>query len=148
MTLVHPCPHLYNTVRIMRALSPILSAVILIMATVAAGIIVYQYFIGTVKSMTTKPMVYVNNVQYLDAIKRVFVTVYNSGPKTVTISSATILCKDNSETTVNLDTTIGVSQSKTISIPVSNSSCIPAYIILNYTDTTGKTFSIGPIEIA
>ncbi len=132
----------------MRALSPLLSAVILIMATVAAGIIVYQYFIGAVKGMTTKPMVYVSNAQYMDAIKRVFVTVYNSGPKTIVIKSANIVCKNGSEITINTTSRINVGESKTLSIPVSSTTCIPSYIILNYQDTNGKMFSTNPIEIA
>ncbi len=137
-----------NGEKSMRALSPILSAVILIMATVAAGIIVYQYFIGTVKGMTTKPMVYVNNAQYMDSIKRIFVTIYNSGPKTITIQSANIICKNNAELTINTTATIGVGQSKTLSLPLTNETCTPIYIILNYKDSTGKTFSTSPIEIA
>ena len=132
----------------MRALSPILSAVILIMATVAAGIIVYQYFIGTVKGMTTKPMVYVNNAQYMDSIKRIFITVYNSGPKTITVQSVNIVCKDNTELTINTTATVGVGQSKTLSLPLTNQSCIPVYVILNYKDSTGKTFSTSPVEVA
>ncbi|BEP16977.1 hypothetical protein PYJP_03290 [Pyrofollis japonicus] len=131
----------------MRALSPILSAVILVMATIAAGVIVYQYFMSVVNSAASKPILYVSNAQYIDTIKKIFITIYNSGPKTITIDSAEIFCTNNNSKTVNISETINVDHSKTIIVDIGGD-CVPSYIVLNYSDSTGRSYSSNPIRIS
>jgi|GEM_PF-7031069 len=128
----------------MRGLSPILSTVILIMATLAAGAIMYQYFMNTIRNMADKPMFYVYDARYLPEIGVVYINADNNGDYVVNVTKAEITCTDGSLTTANLDVAIEAGSSYAIRIPVT---CQPTVIVLHYL-YKGKPYTTEPIRVS
>lgn len=132
----------------MRAISPILSAVILLLATLAAGAIMYHYFINTVQVMTKKPIVYGYNAEYMADLGVIYVTIDNSGSQPVTLLNATLFCDDanNKQVGVTLNgPTIKAGETRTVEI---SSQCkSPRVLIISY-KAGDKIYTTDPIRIS
>ncbi len=127
----------------MRALSPILSTVILIMATLAAGAIMYQYFMGTIRNVADKPLFYVYDARYLPDLRVTYLTADNNGNYPVNITKADITCIDGKVTTVTLNVSIDAGSSQAIRI---KPACAPSVIVLHYL-YKGKNYTTEPIRV-
>jgi len=131
----------------MRALSPILSAVILLMATLAAGAIMYQYFIDTVEIITDKPILYAYNAEYLSDLGVVYVTLDNSGSQKVDIVKAQIDCT-NGVQDILLSEKINAGETKTLRIQIDTTACeTPRVLVIKY-NVGDKSFTTEPIRIS
>jgi len=131
----------------MRALSPILSAVILLMATLAAGAIMYQYFIDTVEIITDKPILYAYNAEYLSDLGVVYVTLDNSGSQKVDIVKAQIDCT-NGVQDIPLSEKINAGETKTLRIQIDTTACeTPRVLVIKY-NVGDKSFTTEPIRIS
>jgi len=132
----------------MRALSPILSAVILLMATLAAGAIMYQYFIDTVEIITDKPILYAYNAEYLSDLGVVYVTLDNSGSQKVDIVKAQIDCINTTQNIMLSNKTIDAGETKTIRIQINTTECkVPRILVIGY-NVGDKSFTTEPIRIS
>lgn len=131
----------------LRAISPIVSAIILLAASIAAGIIVYQYFIQTVNVMSERPVVYFT-AQYIPEISKIYVTVNNGWTKTITIVSADYTCSDGTTKTYTLQKQVAVKpgETATFTIPVA-STCKPVVIVVHYKSSSGKAYSSEPVNV-
>ena len=131
----------------MRALSPILSAVILLMATLAAGAIMYQYFIDTVEIITDKPILYAYNAEYLSDLGVVYVTLDNSGSQKIDIVKAQIDCT-NGVQDIPLSEKINAGETKTLRIQIDTTACeTPRVLVIKY-NVGDKSFTTEPIRIS
>jgi hypothetical protein len=130
-----------------RGISPIVSAIILLAASIAAGIIVYQYFIQTVNVMSERPVVYFT-AQYIPEIGRVYVTANNGWTKTITILSADYTCSDGTTKTYNLQSQVSIKpgETATFAIPIP-SNCKPVVVVVHYKSSSGKTYSSEPVNV-
>ena len=130
----------------MRALSPIISAVILLVATIAAGAIIYQYFVGSVETLSSKPIVFTHSARYIPELSILYVGIDNSGEKTVTVQTAQIDCTDGRVVTLNVNTSINAGEDKVIRLDLSNQQCTPYILVLTY-NYNGKTYTTDPIKV-
>jgi hypothetical protein len=130
-----------------RAISPIISAIILLAASIAAGIIVYQYFIQTVNVMSERPVVYFT-AQYIPEISKVYVTVNNGWTKSITILSVDYTCSDGSTKTYTLQKQLQVKpgETTTFTVPVA-STCKPVVILVHYKSSSGRTYGSEPVNV-
>lgn len=130
----------------MRAISPIVSAVILLMAALAAGAIIYQYFMNTIRTVADKPLFYTYDAQYLPDLGVVYVNADNNGDYPVTVTNATIECAGGATITKALNVTIAPGSTQVIRIDV-GSTCTPEIMVLKYL-YKGKTFTTDVIRIS
>ncbi len=130
----------------MRAISPIVSAVILLMAALAAGAIIYQYFMGTIRTVTDKPMFYAYDAQYLPDLGVIYVTADNNGNYPVNVTAAQIDCSSGVQAKVPLGVVINAGSTETIRIKPP-ATCQPVVVILSYT-YVGKNYTTDPIRIS
>ncbi|ABM80807.1 hypothetical protein [Hyperthermus butylicus] len=133
----------------MRAVSPIVSAVILLMASIAAGLIVYQYFLNTVNTMADKPVAY-SIAEYVPETATIYVTVDNAGTTPITVQASKVSCMNGYTFTHNLTTPITVQggEKKLIEIPVDQNLCDwPVVLVLMY-QAGGKLYTTEPIEVS
>jgi flagellin-like protein len=130
----------------MRGLSPIVSSVILLAATIAAGAVLYQYFMTFVEGVTAKPSVFIYNVRYVPEASRLYVTVDNSGSTAVNVSEVEVLCDNGTLAPVSVnDVVVNPGEQKVVSIVVDN--CKPSLVTVSLRDNDGRTFSLGPFEV-
>ncbi len=130
----------------MRAISPIVSAVILLMAALAAGAIIYQYFMNTIRTVADKPLFYTYDAQYLPDLGVVYVNADNNGDYPVTVVNATIECAGGTTLTKALNVTIAPGSSQVIRIDV-GSTCTPEIMVLKYL-YKGRAFTTDVIRIS
>ena len=129
-----------------RAISPIVSAIILLAASIAAGIIVYQYFIQTVNVMAERPVIYFT-AQYVPEISKIFVTANNGWTKTVTITSIDYTCTDGSTKTFQLTSPVTVKPGETATIAVAVGNCKPIVVVVHYRSSSGKVYASEPVNV-
>jgi flagellin-like protein len=133
---------------IMRALSPILSAIILIMATLAAGAIMYQYFMGTIHNMASKPMFYIYDARYLPELKVVYISADNNGNYDVNVTGAEVTCSDGSIANVPMNYVVKAGSSMALRVDLSKANnCIPKIIILKFI-YNNKDFTTEPLRVS
>lgn len=130
----------------MRALSPILSAVILLMATLAAGAIMYQYFIDTVETVANKPILYAYNAQYLSDLGVVYVTLDNSGSQKVDIVGAQIDCTNDTQY-IPVSEVIDAGETKVLRIQINATCGTPRVLVIKY-NAGDKSFTTEPVRIS
>ncbi|BES82120.1 hypothetical protein [Pyrodictium abyssi] len=131
----------------MRALSPILSAVILLMATLAAGAIMYQYFIDTVETVADKPILYAYNAEYLSDLGVVYVTLDNSGSQKVDIVEAQIDCTNGTQY-IPVSEVIDAGETKALRIQINATACgTPRVLVIKY-NVGDKSFTTEPVRIS
>jgi len=128
----------------MRGLSPILSTVILIMATLAAGAIMYQYFMNTIRNMADKPLFYAYDARYLPELNVVYVNTDNNGEYSVNITKAEITCSNGTMVDVQLGVTVDAGSSYAVRI---ETPCQPSVIVLHYL-YKGKLYTTEPIRVS
>ncbi len=131
----------------MRGLSPILSTVILIMATLAAGAIMYQYFMSTMHNMADKPMFYTYDARYLPELKVIYVSTDNNGNYPINVTAATVECRDGSQLNIKLNNIVDAGSSEVIRIVLGSNSCDPVVVILHYM-YKGKVYTSDPIRVS
>jgi flagellin-like protein len=128
----------------MRGLSPILSTVILVMATLAAGAIMYQYFMNTIRNVADKPLFYAYDARYLPELGVIYVSADNNGDYSVNVTKAEITCNDGTVVNQALNVSIDAGSSYAIRIPAQ---CTPSVIVLHYT-YKGKQYTTEPIRVS
>ncbi|ALL01733.1 archaeal flagellin N-terminal-like domain [Pyrodictium delaneyi] len=132
----------------MRALSPILSAVILLMATLAAGAIMYQYFIDTIETVADKPILYAYNAEYLQDLGIVYVTLDNSGSQVVNITAVHIDCANGEALDIPISQVIDAGETKSLRVSINKTICpTPSVMVIEY-DMGDKTYTTEPIKIS
>jgi len=130
----------------MRAISPIVSAVILLMAALAAGAIIYQYFMNTIRTVADKPLFYTYDAQYLPELGVVYVNADNNGDYPVVVTNATIECVGGTTLTKAVNVTIPPGSSQVIRVDV-GTTCTPEIMILKYM-YKGRVFSTDVIRVS
>ncbi len=136
----------------MRALSPIISAMILIVAAVVGGMLAYQYFMNTLSTMVMKPHVTIDEATLYTLANMVYIKVSNMGGTPVKVNTINVLC--------NATTIIGSSSpdaslepGKTTVFKVSLNpgvdvfACAKIYVALDYEAPNYGVQSTRPIEV-
>ena len=83
-----------------KALSPIVSTLILIAAALVGAALVYKYFTTASLIATTKPELTVEDVSYNPASQTLFMSIRNIGLVTVQGIEIHVMCSDGSEITI------------------------------------------------
>jgi len=83
-----------------KALSPIVSTLILIAATLVGAALVYKYFTTASLIATTKPELTVEDASYNPVSQTLFMSIRNMGLVTVQGIEIHVMCSDGSEITI------------------------------------------------
>ncbi len=141
--------------RVKRGLSPIVSTLILLIAAVVGGIIVYNYFMKAMSTMTGKPTIIVNSaeiasVDYTTNTTVLMLSLTNMGPSQVTLKHINFLCGSSIIGTAPEKTVVKVPPGGTWSgllfLPVAiPQSCNKAVLVVATAD--GKTFTTSVFSV-
>ncbi len=135
----------------MRALSPIVSAIILIVAAIIGGTLAYQYFLNTMTAMVSKPNIVVDEALLYTVLNKLFIRVSNMGMTPVTLEKATVLCDNTQPLTVSLGGfELRPGKSITLNVTVDGSklsACSRVFLTVTYSAVNFGTDTTRPIEV-
>jgi flagellin-like protein len=135
----------------MKALSPIISAVILIVAAIIGGTLAYQYFIATMASMVSKPNVVVDEAIAYTTLNTIFVKVSNMGMTPAKLKELTIYCDSNRPQVIALGS-IELRPGKTVTLNATVdgqalSACSRVFVSITYTAPNFGSDITRPTEV-
>ena len=133
----------------MRGLSPIVSTIILIVAAIIGGTIAYQYFVSTMSSLTSKPLITIDQASLFDN-KILFVSIskYTKASQ-ISIKGIRILCGENviDITADNPNLKInGTTIIYTSSTPICSSGNVLVAVLYSDGSSTHQTEPVRPLQ--
>ncbi len=135
----------------MKALSPIVSAVILIVAAIIGGTLAYQYFISTMTSMVSKPNVVVDEALAYTVLNKMFVKVSNMGMTPVKLDSIVVYCDASAPQRLALGSVeLRPGKSVTLNVTIDGQTiagCSRVFVSVTYSAPNFGSDSTRPVEV-
>ncbi len=132
----------------MRALSPIVSVVILVIAAIIGGTLVYQYFLTTMAALIAKPNIVIDEAFLYTSLNRLYVKVSNLGTTPVKVVGVNFYCGEASVFREVTPTLLkpGDSVSLEVTLPVETVECKTMYVSLRFEAPNYGNGSTRPVE--